>query len=72
MITYFARSGRDLLVFGILIVGFAIVLPLYLTTEHYSLTMTVVLATGALLLCVVGWRRANRLLAERRTSSHEV
>jgi uncharacterized membrane protein len=63
-----ARSGRDLLVFGFLVVGLAVVLPLSseLTTDSYALVMTVFLIVGALLTCLVGWRRANRLLAERR------
>jgi uncharacterized membrane protein len=63
-----ARSGRDLLVFGFLVVGLAVVLPLSseLTTDSYALVMTVFLIVGALLTCLVAWRRANRLLAERR------
>ena len=63
-----ARSGRDLLAFGVLIVGSAVALPLssHLTTDGYALTMTGVLVAGALVLCFVGWRRPNRLLAERR------
>jgi len=63
-----ARSGRDLFVFGLVIVGAAVGLPFAtdLGTDGYAFAMTALLIVGTLVLCVMGRRRANRLLAERR------
>lgn len=66
-----ARSGRDLLVLGLLIVGCAAGLPLLtrLSPEAYGITMTALLVGGALTLCITGWRRARRLLQEQEDAA---
>ena len=65
-----ARSGRDLLLLGILQVGLSLVLPLLdLSPQAYANTVTTVVVPGALLVAGVGIVRANRLLAARRASS---
>lgn len=63
-----ARSGRDLLVLGAIQLACALV-PLLMprvTAEAYTIGNTAVLLGGTLIFAVAGWRRANRLLAERR------
>ena len=63
-----ARSGRDLFALGALVVGCAVALPLAtpVTADAYGLGMSALLVVGAVGSGVVGWRRANRLLAERQ------
>ncbi|HYG62104.1 MAG TPA: SdpI family protein [Thermoanaerobaculia bacterium] len=62
-----ARSGRDLLLLGTLQIV-AASLPLWipgLSEAAYALTNAGLVGIGALLLCIVGWLRANRLLREQ-------
>ena len=65
-----ARSGRDLLISGIVQVTAAILLWIPgLDEATYAFVNEGILLAGALFCCVVGWRRANRLLEQRRRSS---
>jgi uncharacterized membrane protein len=67
-----ARSGRDLLRAGIIVLVLSLVLPLTGVDERvYALSMAVVFVTGALALAVVGWRRANRLLRDHEHTSNQ-
>jgi uncharacterized membrane protein len=61
-----ASSGRDFLVFGVLQVAVALLLPLWLSDSVYVATNTALLLAGALIIAFVGIRRANRMLRERR------
>lgn len=62
-----ARSGRDLLNLGLLLLILALILPLTgLSEEAYSLGWSIAAVIGALIMAGVGWRRANRLLRERQ------
>ncbi|CAN5649697.1 hypothetical protein BH23GEM6_BH23GEM6_27900 [soil metagenome] len=65
------KSGRDLLVLGILIIVAAPVALLIpgLTPEYYAAVMTALLLMGVLIAAALGWRRANRLLRERQEGS---
>jgi hypothetical protein len=62
-----ARSGRDLLLLGGVQVVTALLTPWIpgLSEDAYALTNAGLIGIGALILCIVGWRRANRLLKER-------
>lgn len=61
-----ARSGRDFVVVGIVQIVLAIGLRfLPITTETYAVTNAGVLVVLTLCSAFVGWRRANRLLAEK-------
>ena len=66
-----ARFGRDLLGFGVLLVVLAVSLPLVsgLSGDWFGRTLAAVTVVGAVVLAIVGWRRANRLLAERRSGA---
>ena len=62
-----ARSGFELLLLGVLLLVLAVALPFFgLAHAAYGLTWSVVAVIGAVAVAVVGWRRADRLLAERR------
>ena len=62
-----ARSGRDLLILGIVTVAAAVLLPLTGISETaYAITLTAILLVGAVGACIVGWRYANRLRDENR------
>ena len=62
-----AASGRDLVVFGIaLIVSAGAMSALGWTAESHRLAWAMVAALGAILLTLLGWSRANRLLRERQ------
>jgi uncharacterized membrane protein len=63
-----ARSGRDLVGLGLLVVAVALLLPAApgITPDVYGRVMTGLLVIGALGAAVIGWRRANRLLREQR------
>jgi uncharacterized membrane protein len=65
-----ARSGRDMALFGGLFVLAVLLLPLVpgLTPELYTAACAALLTGGVIACAAVGWRRANRLLAERRGS----
>ena len=61
-----ARSGRDMLRLGVALIVLALVLPLTgIALGVYALVWAAVSVVGALLMAVVGWRRANRLLRSR-------
>lgn len=69
-----AASGRDMLLFGIFVVLFSLVPPLFgWSGETHWLAWSLVIGVGAVLTSVLGWRRANRMLraklAERRRQS---
>jgi len=61
-----ARSGRDLLVLGILLAALAIVLPNLGIGVAAYIAWGVVAGAGAIAMGIVGWWRANRLLQEKR------
>lgn len=63
------RSGWDLLWLGVTLVLLAIVLPAVGITEAvYAEVWSIAAVVGAIIMAGVGWRRANRLLEQRRTS----
>jgi uncharacterized membrane protein len=65
-----ARSGRDLLWLGVLLILLALALPLLgVRDDEYVLTWIVAAVVGALAMGIRGWRYANRLRRERRSSS---
>ena len=63
-----AATGRDMMVLGAVLVVFALVLPHVadLPVELHAMACAVLLAAGAAIATVRGWRLANRLLRERR------
>lgn len=63
-----AQSGRDLFVLGWIQAIYAVLLPLLplMTAEKYALANVAYMLVGMLAFAVLGWRRANRLLKERR------
>lgn len=62
-----AASGRDLVVFGIAIMIAALVPPaLGWRGELYQLAWGMTVALGMIVLTMVGWARANRMLRERK------
>lgn len=63
-----AASGRDLIVNGVLLIVVAVGLaPIRSIPEPiYALCCVLVLLIGAMVVVTVGWRRANRLLEQRR------
>ncbi len=63
-----ALSGRDLLVLGIVQLAMALLIPLVdeVSKEVYVAINAVVMGVGATVVAVVGMRRANRILRERR------
>jgi uncharacterized membrane protein len=63
-----ARSGRDLMVLGVVQIALALLLALVpgITEDEYGVTNAALIGVGALLCGVIGWRRANRLLEQRR------
>ncbi len=65
-----ARTGHDFVKMGVIQVALALLLPLLplMTEEAYVFTNAGVLVSGVLLVALVGWKRANRLLEERRAS----
>lgn len=65
-----AHSGRDLILLSVLLSVFALVLPrLPMSRETGVVSWCLVAAVGVIVLAMVGWRRANRLLRERRRGS---
>ena len=60
-----AQSGRDLFWLGVLLTLLAILLPFAWGVTGY-LAWAAIAGIGALSMCAVGWRRANRLLRARR------
>jgi hypothetical protein len=62
-----ARSGRDLLALGVMLILLALALPwLAVDVEHYALLWSAAALIGTLALAWIGWRRANRLHARTR------
>jgi hypothetical protein len=62
------RTARDLVILGALTIVVALVLaPMRaFTDDEYAAGCGVVLGAGAILVAVIGWRRANRMLEARR------
>jgi len=63
-----AKSGRDLMILGVLQILLALGLPMVpgLSKKAYVRADVVALTIGALLSAGVGWWRANRLLEQTR------
>jgi len=62
-----AASGRDLLVFGLVMALLAVVLPVTgIRDVALAFTWAVVTGAGAMVVAVIGWTRANRMLRERQ------
>ena len=63
-----ARSGHDLITMGLALLAVTIVLFFVpgLSDDGFALLNAGLLAAAALEVLVHGWRRANRLLRERR------
>jgi hypothetical protein len=65
-----ALTGRDLLLHGMLLFAVAVALPLSGVDETASvLAWSGIAVLGMIVITVVGWRRANALLRQRRGSS---
>jgi uncharacterized membrane protein len=63
-----AKSARDMCIVGLvlIVVPFALqAIPVVSSTAHIALAGTVTV-TGIVVVAIVGWRRANRLLEQRR------
>lgn len=57
-----AKSGRDLLIFGLIVAGSAVALHwLALPVDTYETVLALILIGGAVLTAAIGWRRANYL-----------
>jgi hypothetical protein len=66
-----AASGRDLIVLGVCMILLAIVPPaLGWRGDTHFMTWGFSLAAGALLMAIIGWRRANRMLKEKNAASN--
>ena len=62
-----ALAGRDMVALGVLLTVLALVLPAFgLKGETLPLVWSAVAAVGSLVMTLVAWRRANRLLRERK------
>jgi uncharacterized membrane protein len=63
-----ALSGRDMILVGVLlvIVGFALPFVPALSASAQPLVAVATMVVGITIAAIVGWRRANRLLDERR------
>ena len=61
-----AASGRDTLVFGLVVIVAGFVVPRVLT-DPWTLQVAwiAIVAGGAIVVAILGWRRANRMLRER-------
>lgn len=66
-----AQSGRDLLVLGISEMILALMLAVVpgMGLEKYALANVLYMFFGTLIFAGVGWRRANRLLKERKSQA---
>jgi uncharacterized membrane protein len=66
-----AKSGRDLVVFGVLVALLGLVFPMVPGSDELSFEaiLSIVLVVGALVVLVVGWTRASRLLRESRSKT---
>lgn len=67
-----ARSARDLVLLGVVQVILALGLPLLvdLPPGEYARINGGVISAGAVVAAVAGWRRANRMLADRRRDAN--
>jgi uncharacterized membrane protein len=62
-----AASGRDMIVLGVAIALLSVVLPvLGMRDFAYGIAWAVVAGAGTLVVTVLGWTRANRMLRERQ------
>jgi len=61
-----ARSGRELLLLGIVQLISAIAIPLFRLSLLAYIAWAAVMFVGAITMGIIGWLRANRLLRERR------
>lgn len=67
-----AKSGRDLLVFGVVLMVVPPALAaLRLSEPAFAACGVILTLGGTMLLGAVGWRRANRMLTERRAADRE-
>lgn len=65
-----ASTGRELFVLGVALLVFALLPPLFgWRGETHWLAWSALLIVGSLTMLVVGWRRANRMLRQRRAES---
>lgn len=66
-----ARSGRDLFVFGFAVSAMSLTLPLVpeMTEPVHAWICTAVLTVGVVVLCAVGWIRANGMGVDGRQST---
>lgn len=65
-----AASGRDLLVLAAVIFLTALVLPATgIGDWGVPIAWIMIAGVGAILVAILGWRRANRMLRERRSTS---
>ena len=65
-----AASGRDLLAYAAVIFLVALLLPAAgWDEEAIAIAWIVIAGVGAILVAILGWRRANRMLRERRSTS---
>jgi len=63
-----ARSGRDLFLLGAALLVVAVLMPAAGIDEAvYLLVWCSLAVAGCVIMAVVGWRRADRLLRERRS-----
>lgn len=66
-----AASGRDMIILGGWALAFGLLPPwLGWSGEAHAMSWACSLAAGALISAVIGWRRANRMLDERKASGH--
>jgi uncharacterized membrane protein len=63
-----ALSGRDMIVVGVLLVIVGLALPFVpgVSASAQVLVAVGVMCVGTVVVAIVGWRRANHLLDERR------
>lgn len=62
------KSGRDLAALGVVLLAAALGLPITgLPPGAYGLIWSGLAVVGAILVAVIGWRRANRLLHGRQS-----
>ena len=61
-----ARTGWDLVWLGSLQIVVALALPWVVAESIFTFVWLGVAVAGAVMMAIVGWRRANRLLRERQ------
>ena len=68
-----AKFGRDMIVYAayVAVAGCALLFVPEADGSRWVLIVGISIAVGAIIMAAIGWRRANRLLRERReTSEH--